>query len=356
MYHCPECAGRAAGMSVLRRMGSKKSIQGLWLLARKGSGTPGADCPACRRAMVELDLPLANCPQPLRLDVCADCQFVWFDPREIDELPPPVAKAEQPLPQKGREVFAMQQLRRVAEKAEAEKTKHAEHYPDKPWQWIPAMWCMPAEQNAPGLASRPWLTYGLAAVLAAVYALTFGNLEAVIAEYGLAPAEMWRLGGATFITSFFLHGGLLYLIANVYFLLVFGDNVEDDLGWWRYAALLAVAALVGDAVRIFGDPQSTVPCVGASVGISGVITYYALRFPRSRMRLMIIFLVFFRYSGWFSVPAWAALVIWFLVQFVFSYAQQLEIDNVANLAHLGGAAVGLAAWLLWQAGGARSEE
>ena len=218
------------------------------------------------------------------------------------------------------------------------------------------MLCMPAEQNAPGLASRPWLTYGLAAVLAAVYALTFGNLEAVIAEYGLAPAEMWRLGGATFITSFFLHGGLLYLIANVYFLLVFGDNVEDDLGWWRYAALLAVAALVGDAVRIFGDPQSTVPCVGASVGISGVITYYALRFPRSRMRLMIIFLVFFRYSGWFSVPAWAALVIWFLVQFVFSYAQQLEIDNVANLAHLGGAAVGLAAWLLWQAGGARREE
>lgn len=351
MYHCPECDGRAAGMSVLRRMGSKKSIRGLWLLARKGSGTPGADCPACRRAMVELDLPLANCPQPLRLDVCADCQFVWFDPREIDELPLPVAKAEQPLPQKGREVFAMHQLRRVAE--EAEKTKHAEHYPDKPWQWIPALLCMPAEQNAPGLASRPWLTYGLAAVLAAVYALTFGNLEAVIAEYGLAPAKMWRLGGATFITGFFLHGDLIYLIANVYFLLVFGDNVEDDLGWWRYAALLAAAALVGDAVHIFGDPQSTVPCVGASEGISGVITYYVLRFPRARMRIMFNLLIYLR---WASVPAWAALVVWFLMQFVFSYFQQLEIDSVSGLAHLGGAAVGLAAWLLWQAGGARREE
>ncbi|MBU4270723.1 MAG: rhomboid family intramembrane serine protease [Planctomycetes bacterium] len=351
LYHCPKCDGRAAGMSVLRRIGSKNSIRRLWQLARKGGGAPGADCPACRRAMAELDLPLTNCPRPLRLDVCAGCQFVWFDPREIEQFPSPDADAAQPLPEKAREILAMHQLRRVAE--EAEKADRDGNYPDELWQCIPAMLGMPVEQNAPELARLPWLTYGLAAALVAVYALTAGHLRPTIEEYGLVPADMLRHGGVTFITSFFLHGGVMHLIGNVYFLLIFGDNVEDDLGWWRCAVLLAIAALVGDVVHIFGEPRSAIPCVGASGGISGIITYYALRFPHARVGFMFRYWFYFR---WVSVPAWVALVLWFFVQLVFVYHQRMGIGNVAGLAHLGGAAVGLAAWLLWQAGGPKERE
>ncbi len=108
-------------------------------------------------------------------------------------------------------------------------------YPSEYWQFIPAMLGMPVEVNAPSLSRIPWLTYGLAAVLVGVFVLTVRNLPMTIAEYGFVPAEMWRHGGATFITSFFLHGGAWHLIGNVYFLLIFGDNVEDDMRCWWYA-------------------------------------------------------------------------------------------------------------------------
>ena len=90
-----------------------------------------------------------------------------------------------------------------------------------------------------------------------------------------------------------------------------------------------------------GNPQSQLPCVGASGGISGLITYYALRFPRARLGLQF-------YFHWVHVPAYAALLFWFLLQFLYVFEQHLGIGNVAALAHLGGAAVGAVAWLLWR--------
>ena len=82
------------------------------------------------------------------------------------------------------------------------------------------------------------------------------------------------------MTSFFIHGSLLHLVGNVYFLMVFGDNVENDIGRWRYAALLLAATLAGGFLHIALDVRPLIPCVGASGGIAGVLTYYALRFPR----------------------------------------------------------------------------
>ena len=161
----------------------------------------------------------------------------------------------------------------------------------------------------------------------------------------MIPAQLWRHDGATLATSFFLHAGLWHLIGNVYFLLIFGDNVEDDLGRWGCAAMLAISAFVGDLWHILGDPQSTIPCIGASGGISGIITYYALRFPRARLGFLFRYFFYFR---WVHVPAYAALLFWFLLQFLYVFEQHLGIGNVAALAHLGGAAVGAVAWLLWR--------
>ena len=179
----------------------------------------------------------------------------------------------------------------------------------------------------------------------AVFALTARNLEAAIEGFGLVPAQLWRHGGVTFITSFFLHAGLLHLIGNVYFLLVFGDNVEDDLGRWRFVLLLAAADLFGNLLHVAGNPHSMTPCVGASGGISGVIAYYALRFPRARLGIMFGYWFYFR---WVHFPAYVGLLFWFVLQFLLAFEQKLGIGNVAAFAHLGGAAVGVAAWLLWR--------
>ena len=174
--------------------------------------------------------------------------------------------------------------------------------------------------------------------------LAFTNLQQVVNDWGMIPAEWWRYGGVTFLSSFLLHAGWFHLVGNLYFLIVFGDNVEDYLGRWRMGLLLLVATVAGDLLHILSDSSSTVPCVGASGGISGIIVFYALQFPRARLGILFRYYVYFR---WIRFPAWAALVIWILFQILGAYMQLQGLSDVSAMAHLGGAGVGLVAWLIW---------
>jgi membrane associated rhomboid family serine protease len=185
----------------------------------------------------------------------------------------------------------------------------------------------------------------VAAVLALVFAATYGHLLQAAEQFGLIPAQAARYGGLTLLSCFFLHGGLGHLIANTYFLLVFGDNVEDCLGRWKYVVLLVVATLVGSLLHVLGDLRDQLPCVGASGGISGVITFYALAFPKARLGIMIRYWFVWR---WLYLPAWAAFICWLLLQLLLVYFQVAGLSNVSALGHLGGASVGLAAWLWWR--------
>lgn len=295
-----------------------------------------------------VELPLSDDKPEPSLDVCARCHFVWFDPGELKQFPRSDTPKPRQLPQKAREQIAMLGLQQDANRARREA--YDDRVPEEWWHVIPAMFGMPVEEDSPAIRCRPWLTYGLAAALVVVYTLSVGNLQAVVEEFGLVPAQLWRYGGATFFTNFFLHGDPLHLIGNVYFLLIFGDNVEDDLGWWKYVLLLAVGALAGGLCHVLGNPRSTIPCIGASSGISGVLVYYALQFPQARLGFLLGYRLYFR---WIRTPAWVALLFWFLLQFWLVYEQQMGVGNVAALAHLGGAAVGLIAWLFLRISGLR---
>jgi len=145
------------------------------------------------------------------------------------------------------------------------------------------------------------------------------------------------------LTSFLLHGGILHLVSNMYFLLVFGDNVEDALGKAGYLGLIVAAALVGDLLHVIFDPRPQIPVVGASGGISGVILYYALKFPRAALGILLRILFYFR---WVSLPAYVYVGFWVLLQILGAFQQVAGVTNVSALAHLGGASVGAAAWLL----------
>jgi membrane associated rhomboid family serine protease len=146
--------------------------------------------------------------------------------------------------------------------------------------------------------------------------------------------------------SFFLHGGIFHLLSNLCFLLVFGDKVEDDLGSGRFLLLLTMATVVGDIVHIAADPDSTLPCIGASGGISGVIAYYALKFPRARLGFLFWIFHVFR---WVRAPAVVLFVVWIGIQLLGTSNQLAGISNVSYLAHLGGAAVGFVFWLVFRA-------
>jgi len=123
----------------------------------------------------------------------------------------------------------------------------------------------------------------------------------------------------------------------------FGDNVEDFLGRKRWLLLLGLATIGASLLQVLGDPRGSVPCVGASGGISGLIVFYALRLPKARLATYLSS----RYSAgvWITFPAWGGLLVWLLLQGVL-LMQQLDGGNVAALAHLGGAIVGAIAFFV----------
>ncbi len=342
-FHCRQCDGRAVGLSVLRKAIPPQYVKALWVKSHD-KGTPrGKACPVCRRAMAEVPVPADG--QAVALDVCAGCQMVWFDPREFEQLPKQVRKQPETeqLPLGVREAMAIAELK--LDQTRQREGQFGEDGPDEVWKAIPAVLGMPVEVDVNPVRCWPWVTWGLAAVIVAAFLATFTSLLPTVLTYGLIPAECFRYGGLTFVTAFFLHGGVWHLIGNTYFLLIFGDNVEDQLGPWRYVLLIAAASLLGDVAHILVDPHDTTPCIGASGGISGIIVFYALRFPKARLGMIVRYYVFFR---WTHFPAWAALIGWSAMQGVLAWMQVSGIGHVSALAHLGGAGVGFGAWLLWR--------
>ena len=281
----------------------------------------------------------------INVDVCQHCHFIWFDAHEVDTLvprqPEPVAPE---LPQKAREMLAIAEVERLSKQAEGSDLDSAA--PEESWKQIAAFLGMPVEFDAPEEQRRPWATWLLSAVIICASLLAFLNLREVVQRFGLIPAEATRLGGLTFVTSFFLHAGIIHLAGNMYFLLAFGHAVENFLRPLRYLALIALAAFIGDLAHIALDPRSQTPCIGASGGIAGVITFYALNFPR--MRLAFLMRWGFVWFHWIRLPAWFVFVLWFLFQIIGTLEQKAGMSSVSSAAHLGGAAVGVVAWLVWR--------
>jgi membrane associated rhomboid family serine protease len=270
------------------------------------------------------------------IDVCTACHFVWFDRGEFEALPKtdvrkPPGKRISP---EEIEALALQRLEQVKDKQYADETG-----PDHWWEIFPALFGIPVEYNRTPLRNRPIATWLLAIVIAAVSIMAFRNLGPIVKGWGLVPAELGRHFGLTFITSFFLHAGYSHLFGNLYFLVVFGDNSEDVLGKTRYLLLIALATFTGHIAQILSDPSSTIPCIGASGGISGVLAYYCLRFPRARVGIILFFV------RWIRMPVGGLLVLWILLQIITAMKNSLGIANVAIFAHLGGATVGVLFWL-----------
>jgi membrane associated rhomboid family serine protease/Zn-finger nucleic acid-binding protein len=281
------------------------------------------------------------------VDVCQHCHLIWFDAHEVETLiprqpePAPIA-AE--LPQKAREMLAMAEVERLSKHAEGSDLDSAA--PEESWKQVVAFLGMPVEFDIPEEQRKPWTTWLLSAAIICVSALAFFNLREVVQRFGLIPAEATRLGGLTFVTSFFLHAGIIHLAGNMYFLLAFGHAVENFLRPLRYLALIAPAAFIGDLAHIALDPRSRIPSIGASGGIAGVITFYALNFPR--MRLAFLMRWGFVWFHWIRLPAWFVFVPWILFQIIGTLEQKAGMSSVSSAAHLGGAAMGLLAWLVWR--------
>lgn len=161
------------------------------------------------------------------------------------------------------------------------------------------------------------------------------ELTAFLLQYGTVPA---KLGWETLFTAMFLHGGWMHLIGNMWFLWVFGDNIEDILGHANFLLFYVLCGLAGGVGHVLLNPNSVVPAIGASGAISGVMGAYLMKFPASRVTTLVFFLLTV------EVPAMVMIGWWFVTQ-LFSGLGSLAATNpqaggTAWFAHIGGFVAG----------------
>ncbi len=221
----------------------------------------------------------------------------------------------------------------------------------------------PYKDDNPTL-SAPVATFGLIALNVLVWVLIQGmgtepRLSASVCELGLIPGEILRrlpagtpVGGGipceisgspnwiTPLSSMFMHGGWLHLIGNMWFLWVFGNNIEDSMGRVRFVVFYLLTGLVAAATQAFINPASPIPMVGASGAISGVMGAYIVLYPKVRVHLLVFVVIFFTRI---SVPAIFMLGYWFLLQLLGGLPTLArESGGVAFWAHTGGFVAGMA--------------
>ena len=150
----------------------------------------------------------------------------------------------------------------------------------------------------------------------------------------------------TLVTSTFLHGGWLHLAGNMLFLWIFGDNLEEAMGRLGFLLFYLLCGAGANLCQWAAEPASTIPTIGASGAIAGVMGGYLLLFPRARVDVLLILIVIFRVV---PVPAWIMLLVWLGLQVVSGLGANPLEGGVAYWAHAGGFAVGfvlaLPAWL-----------
>jgi membrane associated rhomboid family serine protease len=202
----------------------------------------------------------------------------------------------------------------------------------------------PLRDHNPSL-STPWMTGALIVANALIWLASLGftgdeaHMLAFYSDFAVIPARVSQGHQAyTLVTALFLHGGLWHLAGNMLFLWIFGDNLEDQLGHVRYLAYYLAAGVAGNLLQVLADPASGIPLIGASGSIAGIMGGYMLLFPRARVDVVIIFLIFFRV---FALPAWMVLGVWFGLQIAMELSAG-QGDGVAYLAHVGGFVAGLA--------------
>lgn len=217
---------------------------------------------------------------------------------------------------------------------------------------------IPISDDNTGRGGLPWMNTLLIVVTCGVWFLQLHEGPTFTYRFALVPYELTRLTDltseetfqrdgesftiqhepagvplwVTLITSVFLHGGWLHLGGNMLYLWIFGDQIEDKLGSFRYLVFYVVCGMFAGLAHVFSDPSSIIPLVGASGSISGVLGAYLMSYPGNRIRIWVFIFTF-------RAPAFLVISFWFLSQL--SGYMSPEESGVAYMAHIGGFVAGL---------------
>jgi len=210
---------------------------------------------------------------------------------------------------------------------------------------------IPIRDNNPTY-SKPFVMYGI--ILLNVYVfyrevvISDPMLQRIIFDFGLVPAELVQ--GVTqnplhlgiyipLITNLFLHGGWLHIIGNMWYLKIFGDNIEDRIGHGQFLLFYILCGIVANVAQVIIDPASQTPTIGASGAISGVLGAYVLCFPWAKVSTLVPIFFFLTII---DIPALLFIGFWFYLQLLSGTAALTTAgSNVAWWAHIGGFVAGM---------------
>jgi len=183
----------------------------------------------------------------------------------------------------------------------------------------------------------PFVTYTIIGINSLVFIYQYlilppESLGHIISTYALTPAAPSVI---TVFTSMFMHGGLMHIIFNMWFLWIFGDNIESVLGYKRYVLFYLLCGVGAALAQIQINTGSQIPMVGASGAIAGVLGAYLIRFPRATVHVLVILIIFITFI---RVPAMVVIGIWFLSNLTAGLGTLgiEETGGTAWFAHLGG--------------------
>ncbi len=195
--------------------------------------------------------------------------------------------------------------------------------------------------------STPWVTWSIILVCGLVFLYQWlmpeGVSDAFVFSWGLVPRRLSAGDSGAWITpltSMFMHGGVMHVIGNLWFLYIFGDNVEDNMGSGRFAVFYLLSGFAAAASQYLMAPLSPVPMVGASGAIAGVLAAYLVLYPRAHVVTLIPIFIFLQ---WVELPAVVFIVLWFGLQFYSGLGSLTRghAGGVAYWAHIGGFIAGL---------------
>ncbi|MFC1898682.1 rhomboid family intramembrane serine protease [Candidatus Cloacimonadota bacterium] len=337
---CPKCDSKLISAPIVKRSLVKHDVyQKLWVGAQNESSPLGKSCPTCNRSMSAQSW--FDGTEHMDIDICTHCYQFWFDKYEFENLPREQEEIEpdSDLHPKSQEVLTKYKLMELESKYEPErKGKSFIRNPDNFWEYVAGFFGLPVEEDGSFIEFYPFITWAATLLCIVIFVGTVSDLDSVISQFGFIPSLWLRYGGLTIFTSMILHGGWMHLISNSYFLLIFGDNVEDFLGRCRYALLLIGSHVFGLLLHGLFGPDKDIPLIGISGAVSGVMAFYTVMFPKKKIAW--VGLIFFRFIK-ISMRVWVYFLIWMLLQ-IFVILQQVNGGgDVSGLGHLGGVLVGM---------------
>lgn len=338
---CPNCNSKLIGAANVKRSKIDPTVyHEMWINARKDKAKKGRICPTCGQNMSLQSFVKGS--HNIEVEICIHCYHFWFDITEFEKLPrvEPVNDKKEIDPEVQRAFDDVDRKIREIERGNNLDSNKKGFFrrPDTVWEYIAGLFGLPVEEEGSLFEFYPYITWTFTIMCLVTFFMVSGELRDYVMQLGFIPAQWTRYFGLTILTSAIMHGSWWHAISNMYFMLAFGDNVEDYLGRFSFALLLLGSHVMGLILHGIFDPSKNIPLIGASGVVSGVMAFYAAMFPKKKIAIVShIFFQFFK----ISMKVWMYFSLWLLIQ-VWTIIQQVGGgSSVSGLGHLGGVLVGL---------------